>query len=114
MWAKRSPGVTSTRTTAVHGSCVEPVVPHPGRHVGTFAGMKRGSLPIADDGQFAPENGEPLVKGRMQMLAGDPRTGKGGHLSDSATILVLPRQLDDRGPLPGDRVLKDLAGLDRP
>lgn len=53
------------------------------------------------------------MKCRMQMLADDARISKRRHLGNSATLRVLPRQLDDDRPLACDRVLEKLAGLNR-
>jgi hypothetical protein len=85
---------------------VEPVMPHPRLDVGTFAGMERRSLPIADDGELAVEDSEALMKCRMQMLADHARTWERGHLSHSAALSVLPWQLDDYGPFTCDRILE--------
>lgn len=48
------------------------------------------------------------------MLTDNPRTRERGHLGDSATLCVLPWQLDDHGPLARDWVLEDLSGLNLP
>src|SRR5581483_5600992 len=47
------------------------------------------------------------------MFADDPCAGQRGHLCHSATVPVLPWQLQDDRSLAGDRVLEQLPGLNR-
>ena len=82
------------------------------RYPGAFTSTERGSLPSQITGS------SPWRTLNLSWIAGcrcSPTTRAPGssHLRDGAAVRVLPRQLDDHGPLTCDRVLQDLPKLNR-
>src|SRR5262249_11480827 len=90
---------------------IPPVVPYARLDDGSLALMQNAHLVVALDGQLTLEHGEALDKDGMPVFPGDTRPNQRGQLGGRAARRIVPRTLQERSALPGDRILPDLTDL---